>query len=225
MQNNTIKELPDSICLAKEKETAADSLREAVRSLQGGYRGLSGITELAPVSTDLADITLEWLREKIERRLSLIRADESLTENERIERLQKWGALRARATQYINAIQRAVSAWPSALWKYDETISNFYCSNITEVAEAAATHIVTDEAKTHWRMVQSCLKQIRELRAWEDEHDVKSQLLADSQCLTAEAFAEMWISGGVKFDRKTAEKYCMVIGNFHDPRHPERVII
>lgn len=220
-----LKELPDSICLSKEEVVAADSLREAVRSLQGGYKGLTGLKELTPVSTDLADITHEWLREIIERRLSLIRADESLTEGERTERLNKWGALRAGAAKFINAIQRAVNAWPNAEWQYDEQINNFHCANIEKMAEAVATHSVPEEAKTHWKLIQSCLQQIRELRTWEDAHDVKSQRLADSQAITPEFFAEVWVSGAIKFDRVTATKYGMNVGNYHDPKYPERVLI
>ena len=43
--------------------------------------------------------------------------------------------------------------------------------------------------------------------------------------LATEAFAEMWVDGCVKFDATTALRYGFVVGNPHDPKHPERTII
>ena len=226
MSNNTNKqELPDSVCLAKEKKEADNALRQAVKGVQGAYKALVGIAELSPVSTDLKDLTSEWLRGKIDKRIELVKADMSLTEDERTTRLNAWSSLRARASRYINVIKAVMEKWSSAKWVYDPDIQNLFCSNIDNVTEGMATHKVGDEARTHWRMIQECLQKVRELRAWEDSHDVKSQMLANLQCLTAEAFAEMWIRGDAKFDRATASKYGFEVGNFHDPRHPERVII
>ena len=224
-QTQNIHKLPDRICLEHERRNADDALRKAVQELQGAYRALSNIVELAPISTDLADITIEWMREKTGNRMALVEQDMSLIEEERTTRLASWRSIIARATRYIKTIERVVSEWQGASWVYDEQIENFFCANIDDVVRAMSTHAVGDEAKEHYLMVWLCINQVRALRRWEDEHNVKSQLLADMQCLTAESFAEMWVEGCMKFDTTTASRYGFVVGNPHDPKHPERTII
>lgn len=217
--------LPDTICIESEKREADNVIRKAVQDLQGAYKGLAHIEELAPLSTCISDFTEEWVNGKVEKRTELVVQDLSLTEEERKKRLASWWSVKARATRYINTIKRVLNEWPCASWAYDGLIENFYCNNIDDVVRAMSTHAVSDEAKDHYLMVWQCINLVRELRRWEDEHNVKSQNLADLQCMTAEAFAEMWVDGCVKFDTTTALRYGFVVGNPHDPKHPERTII
>ena len=220
-----IHKLPDMICVEHERRNFDDAIRKAVQELQGAYRALSNIKELAPISTDLADITAEWIRTKTGKRMALVEKDMSLTESERITRLASWQSIIARASRYIKTIERVVSEWHGASWVYDGLIENFYCNNIDDVVRAMSTHAVSDEAKGHYFLVWQCIEFVRGLRRWEDEHNVKSQPLADLQCMTAESFAEMWVDGCVKFDTASAAKYGFVVGNPHDPKHPARTII
>lgn len=216
--------LPDTICIEQERREADNALRMAVQDLQGAYKGLSGIEELSPIGTNIADITESMVRERIYKRIELVKQDMSLTEGEKNARLGQWQSILGRATRYVRVIERILKEWPSAIWEYDTQIENFYCSNLDATINALATHTVTEEAKEHFRRVWECIEKIRDLRAWENKHDIKSIHLCELQCMSAKAFGEMW-QNGIKFDRVIAAKYGFEVGNFKDPKHPERTII
>ena len=222
---NITHTLPDTICIERERREADKALRQAVQDLQSAYRALANIKELAPIGTNIADITEGMVRERIDKRIELVKQDLSLTESEREKRLASWASVRARAARYTKTIEKVLNEWPCASWVYDGTIGTFYCDNIDSVVSDMSTHTVSDEAKEHYHKVWECIDMIRGLREWENKHDIKFQRLADLQCLSAEAFALMWQRADIKFDRVTAAKYGFAVGNPIDPKHPERVII
>lgn len=202
MAYNKFSPLPEKITLQQERIAIDEALRGSIRELQGAWNGLRGITELQPLSTDLKDMTKDWLNGFIQKRFDLIEKDMSLTDNERALRLKSWGIIKARGTRYINIINHVLSSWPDACWTFDSNLDVFYCSNIDHVVESRATHEVPKEAQTHWRMIWECIEKVIELRKWEDQNDVKSRLLADYQTMEQQKFAEMWITDEAKFDRR-----------------------
>ena len=216
-----------------------NDLRKEVSKVQTAYNDLLEVAELAPLPTTITHITTAWLSSIIEAKCNLIDNDTSLTFDEKKSRKKAWFAVHSKAAKAIKAIVEALQSYPDADWDFDPMISpsrdeygeratshkgNFFCKNIEQVAASRSDHVVPDEAKEHWQLINQALEQIRKLRAWEDDHDIKSQPLAYHQELPAYQFLEAWITGAVKFDRKFAH-----LGinprNYKDPKNPDRVII
>ena len=217
MDDKNKHELPDFISLPEEREAVAKQMREAVADVQAAYKNLLNVAELTPIPTDIKEITTDWVKDKVEARMQLVRDDLSLTEVERVARLTTWSSLRARACRYVHTIERVLGECSTrAQWVYDEQIQNFYCGNVEELIEQASKHEVGEEAKKHYSLVGQALDAVRELRDWEDAHDVKSQPLADLQFLNAEDFARLWLDGAVKFDKERAQRYGLQVGNYRD---------
>ena len=196
----TYQELPDRVVMPLARVDADAAIRRAIREVQGAWSGLKGAAELHPLPTELSGITIEWLNGIIDRRMAKVKNDESLTEDERAQRLTKWRTLKARCARYVHTITNVVAAWPG-VWEFDPVIQTFFVPDIDSVVEAAVTKDTPDEAREHWRMIQEALAQVRTLRDWENAHDIITTPLHTFESMPPVTFAELWASGDVKFDR------------------------
>ena len=200
MSEKKYQDLPNRVVMRLARIDTAGSLRRAVADLQGAWKGLQAAGELKPLPTELGGITLDWLNGIISRRTALVEKDESLTENERAERLHSWLTLKSRCNRYINIINGIVEAWPG-IWQYDTIKQTFFIPDIEEVAEQLSTKDTPDEAREHWEMVQEIITKVKELRKWENEHDVITQPLNTFEGMPPKNFAELWASEDIKFNR------------------------
>lgn len=215
--------LPKKIVVRQEFNDADAELRKAVQAMQGAYNTLLSIEELQPLPS-LQEIKESWVRSIVEEKKALISADASLTQDERKKRFAAWNFIVTRSAKPIATINNILQKWEDSNWMYDKDINNFYITNLEEVVTTIATHVVPQEAHQHFQLIQEALEKVRELRLWEDEHDVKSQPLADLQAVSPIVFAESWITCSMKFDRRF-EHLGICPKNFKDPTHPDRIII
>lgn len=198
-KNNGITRLPESIVIPQLTKDAEKELRQGVGRLQVAYGGLQAVEEVHPIPT-LQEINADWLRERISHRVELVEADPSLTEFERQNRLQAWKAIRTEATMHTNAICKVLEDWPEAEWVFDNKENNYNCANIESVARSRATHATSTQAQDHWKLIQQTLDLIKNLREWENENDIVWRPLINYLEMTTQAFAEMWATGGAKFN-------------------------
>lgn len=216
--------LPDTITLHKQLQEIDADLRRKMVEVQTAYNELKQVAELAPIPTTITHITEAWLKSIIDSKCQLIEGDVSLTTDEKKSRKRAWFLIHARASKQVKTIIQALNTYPDAEWVFDEAINNYYCTNIEQVAAARSKHDVPGEAKEHWALIRKAIEQVKELREWENQHDVKTQPLAFLQDLPPYQFVEAWINGTIKFDRRFA--YLGINPqNFKDPHRPDRVII
>ena len=223
-KNRTMTQtLPTTIVVRQQYNDADTLLRKDVQALQCAFKTLLSIEEIQPLPS-LAEVTDSWVRSIVEPKKELIKADASLTAEERKQRFNSWNFVIGRSAKAIANIANILQTWSAANWQYDETIRNYYCTNIEEVVTSFATHQVPEEAHQHFRMIQEAIDKVRQLREWENTNDIKSYPLADLQIIPTLDFAEAWLNGSIKFDRKFAH-----LGinprNYKDPKNPDRLII
>lgn len=215
--------LPARIVVRQQFNDTDAELRKAVQAMQAAYQTMLSIEELQPLPS-LSEIQESWVRSIVEEKKALISADISLTQPERKQRFDAWNFIIARSSKAISTITNILQNWTDAQWVYDEAINNYYCINFEEVVTSIATHEVPEEAHQHYKLIQEALEKVRELRQWEDATDVKSLPLADLQAVSPIVFAESWITGSMKFDRRF-EYLGISPKNFKDPTNPDRIII
>ena len=203
MDEKKYQELPKRVVIRQARLDANATLQKAVSELQAAWSDLQGVPEIKPLPTELNRITPEWLYGIISRRTALIEKDESLTEGERENRLHAWISLKARCTRYINTINRVTTTWPG-IWSYDTIMQTFFVPDIEAVADEQATRDTPEDASKHWGMIQEIIAKVKELRQWENKHDVITQPLCTFEGMPPTNFAELWASGDIKYNRSFA---------------------
>lgn len=201
MSENKITKLPEQIVVPQREKDADRELRQSVKNLQAAFDGLQAVEEVHPIPS-LQEINPEWLHSQLAQRIELVEADLTLTEYERQNRLQAWKAIRATAMMHANTICKVLADWPEAYFVFDNEENNYLCANIESVARSRATHETSSLAKEHWKLIQQTLDFIKNLRRWEDEHDIVWRPLANYIEMQPQTFAEMWATGGAKFNHK-----------------------
>ena len=94
-----------TICIHAECLRQTRQLNNVSRSLEKAMAGLQSVEELQPIPADLGDITTIWLQQQIDECTAPIKADKSLTSDERRERLKPWKSISQRATRLVNIVQ------------------------------------------------------------------------------------------------------------------------
>ena len=193
-----------NIIVTEARQQAIKDLQQAIHEVQGAYRNLQGIRELQPLSTSIEDITLEWMKATVDKRLSLVEADMSLTEDERDARLGSWRSIKARSARYIHAIERVQTEWPLAQWQYDEQANNVFCSNMDEVVNDKASLAVPGEAERHWELICGVFDAVNRLRTFEKRHNVRKIRLEILRNIKDGELAEQWATKTIFYNDSVA---------------------
>lgn len=193
--------MEQTIVIEREKRETERELYKAITNLQAQVKGLKDVQELT-FPTTLQQVNAEKISEAIARRTQLVREDASLTESEKSERLGKWDSIKLKACRHATIIANILAAYPEALWKYDPSQDNYYCTNTEYIVTTRCTHEVPDEAIKHRKLVAECISTIVKLREWERKQNIKTFNLERLAGLTDDEFADIWISGSIKCDTK-----------------------
>lgn len=200
-----------TICIQRELLQQSRQLDNVSRSLEKTMAELLSIEEL-DVPADLGDITTTWLQRQIDECTAPIKADKSLTSDERRERLKPWKALRQRTMRLVDVIQGILLANSDVTFTVedDEDGRHRYYINevqIEEVARQRATHEIPVEAIQHLELIQGIRAKVDELRAFEQKHNVRRYTVEQLLHLPwSSGLADLWVTGNIFMDPK-AEKW------------------
>ena len=201
-----------TICIERERLTAARQLDNVSRSLQKTMSELQGIEELQPIPADLADITPTWLQQRIDECTAPIKADKSLTSDERRERLKPWKAISQRATRLVNIVQGILASNGDVIFTIEsgndgQPHYRIDEQQIEEVSRLRATHEIPVEAFTHLELIDKLREAVENLRAFEDKYNVRRYTVKQLLNLPwSGGLADMWAVGDV-FNDPNAEKW------------------
>lgn len=197
-----------NIILQKEKQTVIAELQRDEAALRTAVDKLHDIEELT-VPTSLEDIAVPtWARQQVNPRLSLIKADESLTADEQRQRQALWLAVKQRAVRAIEKVSEIIERWPGLSWLRDEDGKNFHLdqSQIEQVATQVATREVPPQAEEHWRLIAEMRTAVEALRRFEVENNVKDAPLVMLSRMSENQLYEAWVNRDILLERR-------VIGN------------
>jgi len=200
-----------SVVIERERQQVWRQLANVSRSLQQTMAQLLSIEEL-DVPADLADITTTWLQQQIDECTAPIKADKSLTGNERRERLKPWKAISQRATRLVNIVQGILASNGDVVFTIedDEDGKRRYFideQQIEAVALQRATHTVPPQALEHLELIQEVREKVENLRAFENQHNVRRYTLEQLLRLPWTCgLDELWVTGGI-FKDTIEEKY------------------
>lgn len=194
------------ITIERERLQQARQLDNVSRSLEKTMAELQGIEELLPIPADLGDITTTWLQRKIDECTAPIKADKSLTGDERRERLKPWRAIGQRATRLVNIVQGILASNGDLVFTIendDNGRRRYYISEqqIEEAARQRATHDVPPEAIVHCELIQEVRAKVDELREFERLHNVKRYTVEQLLNLPwTGGLADKWAVGDIFID-------------------------
>lgn len=193
----------NKMVIKQEFRDADVSFRDSIRNLQEAYKRLSELKEFSmPIS--IREVNKDFFLSQVRERKNLVSSDLSLTENEKQERIGRWHGISIMATKQANIICDILSKYPTATWKFDETINNYYCTNIEEVVTALVEREIPAEAYEHRKLFEVIVENVKALREWEKKHDVKTIELCKLYHLPEDAFFEIWCTGAIKNDNRFA---------------------
>lgn len=202
-------DIRQTVTIERERLQQSRQLDNVSRSLQKTMAELRGIEEL-DVPRDLADITTTWLQQQIDECTAPIKADKSLTSDERRERLKPWRAISQRATRLVNIIEGILLSNPDVVFTIEDGEELHYYiseSQIEEVARQRATHDIPHEALQHLDLIQAVREKVENLRAFENQHNVRRYTIEQLLNLPwTGALADMWAVGDI-FNDPMAEKW------------------
>lgn len=189
----------------------ARQLDNVSRSLQQTMAELLSIEEL-DVPADLADITATWLQQQIDSCTAPIKADKSLTSDERRERLKPWKAISQRATRLVNIVQGVLASNGDVVFTIEsgnDGRSHYYIDEqqIEAVARQRATHEIPPEAIQHLDLIQQVREAVENLRAFENQHNVRRYTIGQLMNMPwVGGLADMWALGDI-FNDPLIEKW------------------
>lgn len=201
-----------TICIQREMLQQARQLDAVCRCLQQTMAELQDIEELQPIPADLGDITTIWLQQQIDSCTAPIKADKSLTSDERRERLKPWKAISQRATRLVNIIQGILQSNPDVVFTIEDDENGRYSyyiseAQIEEVARQRATHTIPPEALLHLELVQQVREKVDALREFEGAHNVKRYTIEQLLAMPwTSGLCDMWVTGDIIND-PMAEKW------------------
>lgn len=204
--------IQQTICVEQQRLTEARRLDNVSRSLQKTMAELQGIEELQPIPADLGDITEDWLRQQLDLCTAPIKADKSLTSDERRERLKPWRAICQRATRLVDVVEGILLSNLDVVFSIEDDGNGqprYFIdeAQIEAVALQRATHDIPPEALLHLELIQQVREAVENLRGFEEAHNVKRYTVEQLLNLPwTGGLDELWVTGGI-FKDTIEEKY------------------
>lgn len=198
-------DIRQTVTIERERLQQSRQLDNVSRSLEKTMAELLSIKEL-DVPADLGDITSTWLQRQIDECTAPIKADKSLTSDERRERLKPWKALRQRALRLVDIVQGILLANPDVVFTIEDDENGqhrYYISEqqIEDVALQRATHEIPVEAIQHLELIQQVRAAVDALREFEEAHNVRRYTVEQLLHLPwTGGLADMWAVGNIFID-------------------------
>lgn len=202
--------LHQTITIERERVEQYRRLLTVSNSLQKTIAELQDIEELQPLPRDLADINTDWLQLIIDACTAPIKADKSLTADERRERLKPWKAINQRARRLVEIVAGILGANHDVVFSVEENEDGqprYFIPDeqIDELARRRATHDVPPESLEHLEYIDAVKEAIENLREYEAGRNVRPIPIAELVRTPWDGLANLWISGDI-FNNPHAKK-------------------
>lgn len=206
----------ETIILESLRRDLDAAVRRSIRQVQESVTKLQEFSEWECPKT-IHQVNFEEFKRQIAPRIEAVKADLSLTEGERAERLKNWHALSMRFAKVCKPVEEALDEFPELEWTFFEANNNFIPkSDLDELVERRCTRELPPMAKTHYRLIQQAKASVEVLRDWEERNNVKCMPLAALITHTIEQLAEGYLNETI-FNSKYTQRI--------DGRTQKRLII
>lgn len=192
------------IILQQEKQATIAEIKRDEAALRAAVSKLHDVEELT-VPTGLKDISdPAWVRAQINPRITLIKADESLTADEQRQRQALWLAVKQRALRAIEKVSSISGRWPELDWQPDPDGLNYHLADeqVETLAQQKATRTVPAAAEQHWELICKMREAVEALRTFEVENNVKDCPLVMLSRMSESQLYEAWVSRDILLERR-----------------------
>ena len=189
--NNT--KLPDQVTPYRKNLDFNAAVRQAIGKAQRAAAELWAIEDLPHVQS-VEQLTPAWVQSSIGKNLKAAQADQSLTMRERSKRVKEWRDIEQKALLLAETVQQILAEYNDIVWCYDNGTLTVSEDDVLQAIDKRSTVDVPGAAKTHWKMLQSIIADIEQLRLWEQQQNVEPFRISDAAKISPIAFAEIWAS-------------------------------
>ena len=216
MQNTIKTRLPGHVQARQVKIDYSAAIRRGVEAVEDAVKRLWAIEDL-PKLNDIEAMTPEWVADTIDESIEAVKANKSLTAQERGERLKVWRKIKQDAIASTAVIQNFIGGFPDLVFCLDPENGTVNCSQdlIDKIVAQRSTVPVPDLAHVHWAKLQTIIQAVRELREWEQQNDIEPFLVGNAVNCSPYEFAAMWaVQANIinhKFDRYRASTNDLII--------------
>ena len=203
------------ICI---KVDAAQRLENLLISYNKAQNALDKLVELRDIPcSSVEDLDIAKIKDFVQANINIINTTPIFTEYYKIGLVRDWEQKKAKAIFLIRDIKQLFTECQGYAFSIEEGIITPETS-LEAIADAQCTKPIPEEAFTHFELIESLRKAIRELREFEKAQNLRKINITDYISISEETLAEGWASGWLqKIDPKYIPK--------HRPREERGIVI
>ena len=190
--------IPETIIIERERQRAADALRDSLKKAHGAYSQLKQMPDLENVPLPHL-CTEEWLTTFISEKKESVKKCDFLTLAKKQAQIEDWERLEQMARNHIQILQSFILSLPSDQYICNSD-GNFYIRDIDALLDGRCTRQVPPDAQRHFDMIQSVKNGIQTLRDWERERDVRKYKLEELFTMPVEHFTALWATDEIRIN-------------------------
>lgn len=193
------------ICIKVDAAQRLDNLLSAYNKAQNALDKLNELGDI-PCSS-LEDLDIAKIKDFIQANINTINTTPIFTEYYKIGLVKDWEKKKAKAIFLIRDIKQLFTECQGYAFSIENGIITPETS-LEAIAEAQSTKPIPEEAFTHFELIESLRKAIRELREFEKAQNLRKINITDYISISEETLAEGWASGWLqKIDPKFIPKH------------------
>lgn len=183
------------ICIKIDARQREKTLISVLNKAQNALDKLSELGDI-PCSC-MEDLDLSKIKTFIQSNISTIEATPIFTESFKARLVKEWDMKRAKAISLLRDIKQIFEECQGYAFSIEDGIITPETS-LEAIAEAQSTKPIPEEAFTHFELIESLRKAIRELREFEKAQNLLKINITDYISISEETLAEGWASGWLK---------------------------
>ena len=193
------------ICIRVDAQQREETLISVFNKAQNALDKLSELGDI-PCSC-MEDLDLSKIKDFIQTNINTINATSIFTESYKAGLVREWDIKRAKAISLLRDIKQIFAECQGYAFTIEEGVITPETS-LEAIAEAQSTKPIPAEAFTHFELIESLRKAIRELREFEKAQNLRKINITDYISISEETLAEGWVSGWLqKIDPKFIPKH------------------
>lgn len=195
------RKVPEYISLHNEVLKIGGDIKAHAHRFIEAYSALKSMKDLGGIPADPKDSTEAWLSALIEDKISEMESL-PLTLSDKEAARDKWDAVKSEAMDHVEAIQRALDAYPLQYVVGDDGLR---VTNVEELIEQNCRHKVPEICQQHYDLFMKVYDALVEFRHFEEDNSICHFALWEllRKGLNPRDFATAWVSGGFSAKQDT----------------------
>lgn len=183
------------ICINIDAQQREKTLISVLNKAQNALDKLNELRDI-PCSS-MEDLDLSKIKDFIQTNINTINATSIFTESYKAGLVKEWDMKRTKAISLLRDIKQIFEECQGYAFTIEEGVITPETS-LEAIAEAQSTKPIPEEAFTHFELIESLRKAIRELREFEKAQNLLKINITDYISISEKTLAEGWASGWLK---------------------------